>query len=273
MDNLMLHGPFFGDDLNMDAPIYRIHAQQYLSGLLAGRLVLPATSKWDDPYENLISWCAYWDIDADGKPKQVFLGEDRLPTFGLCWSTIEESDAIWRIYSRVDKNRGLNSCFSGDEGVRLRSTPRKLLNALATGMGAGYADNCCIGSVKYKTESEVQTYFANIINNYRDKAFSGVHGHVDALLVKRTPFAHEHEIRLLYVDSERRFARQDVIDIPFDVNGVIEEITLDPRLRRDGGEGRRAEWLRASGFENTINTSMLYQRTLVMVHLPRTIAK
>jgi len=268
-----MDGPFFDKSLSVDAPIYRVHPYRYLAPLLNGTFVLPTTRKWDDPYENLIAVCGYSDIDADGKFKQVFFDANRLPTFGQCWTAIQESDAMWRIYSRVDKNRGLNSSFSSDEGVRLRTTSRKLLAALAKGVGVGYANNCCIGNIKYKEEKEVQTYFANAIGTFRETAFSGVNGHVDALLVKRTPFAHECEVRLLYVDSERRFERQDTIEVPFNANEVIEEITLDPRLRSDGGEGKREEWLRANGFKNIVNTSMLYQKTLLLVPLASAIGK
>ena len=242
-------GPFCSNGLSLDTPIYRIHRHQYLKELLARKLVLPATTKWDDPYENLISCCAYEFIGDDGKIKQVFLGNDRMPTFGQCWTKIPESDAIWRIYSDVEKDRSPDSSFSPTESVRLRTTARKLVNALVKGMGIGHA------------------YFANAVGTYRDKAFAGISGHADALLMKRSPFAHEHGARLLYIDSDREFQDQGKIEVPIDVNDLIQEITLDPRLRIAGGEGKRKDWLETNGFKNIINTSLLYQKLNMLVPL------
>jgi len=261
-------GPFCSNGLSLDTPIYRIHKQRYLKELLSGKLLIPTTRRWDDPYENLISWCYYEVLGDDKRIKQVFLGNDRLPTFGQCWSTFPESDAMWRIYSDVDKNRSLDSSFSDNEGLRLRTTARKLVNALAKGMGAGHADKCFIGCVKYMEEEELRNYVVNAVGKYQDQAFGGIMGHVDALCLKRSPFTHEHEVRLLYIDADRKFEKQDFIEVPIDVNAVIDEIVLDPRLRAGGGgEYKRVEWLQANGFKNTINVSNLYQKVILQIPL------
>jgi hypothetical protein len=260
--------PFCSNGLSLDTPIYRIHKQRYLKELFSGKLLIPATRRWDDPYENLIAWCCYEVIGPDKKIKQTFLGNDRLPTFGQCWSTVPESDAMWRIYSDVDRNRGSDSSFSDNEGVRLRTTARKLVNALANGMGAGHASKCFIGSVKYMEEDELGTYVVNAVGTYREKAFGGIAGHADALFLKRTPFAHEHEVRLLYIDAERKFEKQEFIEVPIDVNAVIEEIMLGPRLRvSGGGEHKRLAWLQANGFKNPTSVSNLYQKVMFQIPL------
>ena len=249
-DNKADLGPFCSTGMSLDTPIYRIHRQRYLKELLSGKLILPATHRWDDPYENLISWCAYDYIGEDKEIKQVFLGNDRMPTFGQCWTTIPESDAMWRIYSDVDKDRGHDSFFSTGESVRLRPTARKLVNALSKGMG-GQADKCYVGLVKYLEEGELQQHVVNAVGTYKEQAFSGVSGHADALLLKRIPFAHESEVRLLYIDADRKFEGKEQIEVPIDVNSVIEEIMLDPRLRNGGAEPKRREWLEADRIQRT----------------------
>ena len=266
-DNKIEVGPFCSKGLSLDTPIYRIHRQKYLKQLLSGTLYLPTTRSWLDPYENLISWCGYLVIGDDKKINQVFLGNDRLPTFGQCWSKIPESDAMWRIYSDVNEKRGLDSFFSDNEGVRLRTTARKLVNALAKGVGTGQADKCYVGLVNYFEEDELRQYVVNAIGTYKEQAFSGVSGHADALLLKRTPFAHESEVRLLYIDADKKFEEKEYIEVPIDVNDIIEEIMLDPRLRNGGGEPKRKQWLEESGFKNTISTSSLYQRVIIQVPL------
>lgn len=102
----------------------------------------------------------------------------------------------------------------------------------------------------------------------RDKAFGGIVGHADALFLKRTPFTHESEVRLLYIDAERKFEKQEFIEVPIDVNAVIDEITLDPRLRAGGGgEYKRLEWLKANGFKNPTSVSSLYQKVIFQIPL------
>jgi len=86
--------------------------------------------------------------------------------------------------------------------------------------------------------------------------------------LKRTPFAHEHEVRLLYIDAERKFEKQEFIEVPIDVNAVIEEIMLDPRLRvSGGGEHKRLAWLQANGFKNPTSVSNLYQKVMFQIPL------
>jgi hypothetical protein len=262
-------GPFCTNGLSLDTPIYRIHRQRFLPDLFAGKLFLPVTHRWDDPYENLISWCAYEVIGEDKKIEQTFLGGgNRFPVFGQCWSTVLESDALWRIYSGVDKNRASDASFSDHEGVKLRTTARMLVNALSKGMGDGSADKCFVGAVNYMDESELQTYVVNAVGTYREKAFGETTGHADALLLKRSAFAHEHEVRLLYVDADRKYVGKEFIEVPIDVNAVIEEIILDPRVRAGGGgEEKRTEWLKANGFKNKIDASNLYLRTMFQIPL------
>jgi hypothetical protein len=260
-------GPFWSKGLDLDAPIYRIHPQRHLGDLLAGKLYLPATSRWTDPYENLVSQAGYVYLDDDKHIQQAFIGGDRFPTFGQCWTTIPESDALWRIYSEVVKDMGSNHSFFPDEGVRLRTTPRKLVDCLADGVGAAYKDRCYISVVKYFSEDDLTQYIANAIGNYREKAFGGISGHADALSLKRDPFRHESEVRLLYIDADRRLVGRDFIEVPIDVNAVIEEMTFDPRTMTGGGETKRKAWLEGKGFENTINTSHLYLGVFLQVPL------
>jgi hypothetical protein len=263
----MVSGPFWTKGLDPDAPIYRIHPKRYLKSLLAGKLHLPATYRWADPFENLLALASYVVRTPEGQLETKFLEGGRLPTFGQCWTTIPESDAMWRIYSRVQNTKKVNHTFFPDEGVRLRTTVRKLVNCLADGMGVANRNNCYITAVKYFSESDLTQYVANAIGTYREKAFGGVTGHADGLSLKRDPFRHESEVRLLYIDAGRRFEGQPSIEVPIDVNAVIEEITLDPRTRTGGGEPKRKAWLEKHGFKNPVNTSLLYLRVMMQVPL------
>jgi len=91
---------------------------------------------------------------------------------------------------------------------------------------------------------------------------SAGNGHADALFLKRDAFSHEQEVRLLYVDAAKEFADKKLIEVPIDLNAVIEEITLDPRVRGGTQEYERTEWLRSAGFNGTVNRSSLYQKAI-----------
>ena len=263
----MFPGPRCAINMNLDIPIYRIHSYRYLGDLLSGKLVLRSTSCWTDRYENLIAMCGYSAEAEDAEIKQYFFDQTRLPTFAQCWTTIQESDALWRIYSHLTKKGIAGSTFSKDEGVRLRTTPRKLVKCLAGSFSDKSKENCYIGPVHYLDAQQLKQYIADIIGTNREHAFSGFSGHVDALMLKRNAFEHEQEIRLLYIDTGREFKGEDQVEVPIDVNTVIEEITLDPRIPEGDKRIRREKWLRSKDFKNEISISMLYLGILLDVQL------
>jgi len=260
-------GPRCYKNMKLDAPIYRIHSYRYLGDLLAGKLILRSTREWKDPYENLIATCGYEVIGEDDRLKQVFFDKTRLPAFGQCWTTIQESDALWRIYSHLKKDSVPGLRFSQNEGVRLRTTPAKLVKCFASSFPDKNKGNCLVAPIRYLEEPNLTQHIANVIGTHRDQAFSGVSGHVDALRLKRIAFAHESEVRLLYIDADREFEGKDQIEVPIDVNAVIEEITLDPRIPEGTKYANRERWLRQRHFKNEINKSLLYQKIIMMVPL------
>ena len=134
-------------------------------------------------------------------------------------------------------------------------------------MGAANRNKCCMVKVAYLEEDQIRQRIANVVAAHRDKAFCDVVGHADGLLMKRTPFQHESEVRLLYIDSDRKFEKRKTIKVRIGLNEVIEEITLDPRVSNSGGEGRRKKWLEQNGFKNAINTSQLYMGVIMVVPL------
>lgn len=257
----------FGPNLDPDTPIYRIYPQRFLEGLLRGKHVIRSTRTWTDPYERLVSLCCYQTLE-NGRIQQHFLDRNHLPAFGQCWSICRESDAIWRIYSEVKQDGfALNTAFDMGEAVRLRTTIRKLLEALVAGVGSQKGGNCFIARVKYFDENALLQEIANIIGSHREKAFSGTAGQADALLFKRDAFAHEQEVRLLYIDTANEFMDQDQIEIAIDPNSLIEEITIDPRVLGGEQEAWRINWIRDLGFKNKINRSLLYLGAALIVPL------
>lgn len=155
-----------------DKPIYRTISKKHLIELFKKRknaLVHP--SEWDDPYENFIL-----------KSKvQMKLGEIKVYDFheniyGQCWSRHKASDAMWRIYS-PDK-----------DGIRIKTTIRKLLSSLYYGSVHKPSWSCVIGKVEYLTERKLNKYANSIYVNgslSKENLFR-------SLLVKRRAFKHEN---------------------------------------------------------------------------------
>jgi hypothetical protein len=147
-----------------DTPIYRVFRLQYIGEVLQDnklRLVPPAS--WEDPFENMLSRCAI--TYASGSPgQQEFFDRVRRPVFAQCWSAEPESDAIWRVYSRFDKDQdsGRNKAPQ-EEGVRVRTTAVKLLQALWDNSPTDHTDACFLGGVRYMPEDQVKQFIADEI--------------------------------------------------------------------------------------------------------------
>ena len=158
-----------------DAPIYRIFTLRRLRQLLTDRrLYLTRPESWDDPFENLLTMCAI--THRSGAPQQFF-DLIRRPVFGQSWSRTPESDSLWRAYSIVknDRRKTRNQC-PDDEGVQVRSTPRKLLDALRAWCPNDPDEHCFVGAVRYLPQRDVQQYIADEIGRRRLNRSSSVSG-------------------------------------------------------------------------------------------------
>jgi hypothetical protein len=229
-------------------------------------LVLTAPRLWEDPFEDILSACAI-EYTGERPMRQEMFDAIRKPVFGQCWSQTVESDAMWRIYSRVHRDpvSGANT-LANEEGVKIRTTPRKLLTALWTGLPSNPGDSCFLGRVEYMPEEGVKTYIAEEIRAHRLGAFSGGLGHAKSLLFKRDPFAHEKEIRLIYVETQKENP-DHIVSFKINPNELFEEVILDPRLGANDARTREEE-LRSWGFAGPIAKSELYQKAFFVIGIP-----
>ena len=250
---------------NLDDPIHRIFPLWFLEDTLRHRhLVLVAPRLWEDPLEIVgdvigVQW------REDGLLKHRFINEDLPPAYAQCWSASPESDTLLRAYSRVVKDpRFGRNLTPRDEGVRVRSTPRKLLEA-ASAVPSPRGYQAFIGAVKYLDKEHLLQELANAIERIGLKVFHHPPNRAKLLLLKRQQFAHEAEIRLIivgkYPQSSDEIARVDI-----EPSAVFEEIAFDPRLNATERHDREA-MVRALGYQGPFHTSDLYQRVLLQVGL------
>ena len=197
-------------EIDLDIPIYRVYNCQRLLTLFQEKkntLVKPAL--WDDPLENFILTTAAKSFDEDSR----YDFEARNRFYGQCWSLIDESDAMWRIYS-PDKM-----------GIKVKTTMNKLFNSLLNSSETTSGDSF-IGKVKY-IDSEL------LRERLEDKSWLHLeaisyHGQAASLLFKRLEFTHEHEVRLLFLDH--RGVSGTTFQYSIDPLELFDEIQFDPRI-------------------------------------------
>jgi hypothetical protein len=119
------------DVADPNAPIYRTLPLKYIRQALGKReMALVSPSLWPDPFENLIVMTGI-TYTREQPYRQEFFDKTHHQVFAQCWSRTAESEAMWRIYSRVEKDAATDrNTYSNAEGVRVRTTAAKLLDAL-----------------------------------------------------------------------------------------------------------------------------------------------
>jgi hypothetical protein len=219
-------------DDDIDLPIYRFISFECLVELLIDNaLVLVKTKLWEDPYENYLSKCTVYSNNIE-----VNLDlQDQI--FGQCWTMTSESDALWRIYSDDKK------------GIRIKTTIRKLQNATYK-MGQTY-----LGKVTYNTKEAIKKHFSSII---KGDTLLKTNFLIESLLLKRTAFEHEKEVRVLYMVDTGSIDRTKMVEkfkiIP---NDFIDDILLDPRIDSRTEHIYRAA-IKLLGFIGNLDKSNLY---------------
>lgn len=224
-------------------PIYRVFNVQRLIEICSSRkntLVRP--QKWDDPFENFIL------TRAVAAKQRMYPDITVGATFyGQCWTNLEESDAMWRIYS-PDKN-----------GVKVKTTIGKLLNSLIKATnGAG---ECFVGKVSYLEDGALR-------GKLEDKSWlldeaARSRGRANTLLFKRSEFSHEHEVRLLYlaphINPNDVQPDGGLFSYRIEPLRLFDSIQFDPRIS-DELFGVYKHYLETKvQFKKSINKSKLYQ--------------
>lgn len=220
-----------------DAYVYRIIKPTRLYELFEkNEGVLMHPSVWDDPYENFILRSKV--RDKSGQVKTYSYHENM---YGQCWTLNANSDAMWRIYSPDSR------------GIRIRTTVKKLLHSLYHG-GVNRPDMFCgVGKVSYLRDQAL-SQFANSI--YKNGSLEKV-SLFRSLLVKRTAFRHEKEVRLLYFDDQRQTDGQ-FLRYKLNAHNLIDQIMIDPRVSNAEFRKLKEEIQCRTEFKGRILRSLLY---------------
>jgi len=226
------------NEFELDKPIYRIISLERLLEIFVtetNTLVKPAL--WEDVFENFIL----------KSPVRLRSGETAEYNFynrmyGQCWTLHKASDAMWRIYSS-DKN-----------GLRVRTTIRKLSESLAGAQSSLPEVRCCVGKVEYLSDKALM----NIANTTFDDSGIGVEEIFRSLLVKRRAFIHEKEVRLLYQELDDDAFSNNLYRYAVDPHFFIDQIMIDPRKSYKEFKTLEKIIRKTTGFKGEIKRSLLY---------------
>lgn len=234
----------FGDEFNLDSPVYRIFPINRLVELFNEKqntLVKPLM--WDDPFENLI----FKQSAVLQNGVKVRFDSIREKFYGQCWTlNTEETDALWRIYS------------PNKDGVRVKTTLKKLFNNFYDPNNKFALISFFIGKIKYHTSKQIQTYFEDS-NNFQNIFSSSNTETIQTLMLKRTEFKHENEVRLIYsANSETEDTSINIFKYKFEPNYMIDELLFDPRFDERIFADMKSEFYE-KGYTKIIEKSKLYE--------------
>lgn len=215
-----------------DEPIYRIYPLWFLEeALRLKQLVLVQPGAWEDPHESLAEGIAVTPRVQGVPQPQRFLDCYLRPAYAQPWSRTHSSDTLLRAYSRVVKDpNSTRNTVPRDEGVRVRSTPRKLLAALKEWCPTNPSETCFIGSVQYGPAEGLHQHVADLIGKHGLEHFGRGRGRAELLLLKRAGYEHEAEVRLIYVEEREIGKLEPLLRVPCHPNAVFEDLVFDPRL-------------------------------------------
>lgn len=229
------------DVSDSDTPIYRVfNTQRLLELFTLGKNTLVKPALWDDPLENYVLQAAMKAF-SDHPHSFDFTTKDRM--YGQCWSTLEESDAMWRIYS-PDKS-----------GVKVRTTIGKLLNSL---QAASEVDSnmCYIGRVNYMSGDTLR-------DKLQDRFWLGLEAadwtsQAASLLFKREEFEHENEVRLIYINPDSNYS-DNLFRYSINPIDLFDEVQFDPRISQELFDVFKFFLEDRLRYLNPISRSQLYQ--------------
>ncbi len=220
-----------GIEREKESSIYKyIRISNLISIIKSQKLRVCKVSSWEDPYENFL----IKDIEHYQQKEPGSLCEK---IFGQSWTLCEESDSMWRIYSKKEKLSSFSKKIYS--GVRIRTRVKKLFD-IFTGKEP-YIMERYIGIVKYLDKASFMSKREELNEDLKDYFDYKVEV-PRQLFVKRKDFFYEKEVRIINIaaaatdEENERIERKKFESYKIkDIDDFIEEICLDPRLDKDGG--------------------------------------
>jgi hypothetical protein len=230
--------------LNLDLKLYRYVRLSTLYEILDShhnQLSHPAL--WGDPFENLTL-----NGKAQYRDGSIRSFEQRDHVYAQCWTLEQRSDAMWRIYCPADQNS--NFC-----GVRIRSSLHLLANSLAGSAGVDAKECVFVGKVCYLTDKALD----RMAHSLFAKGVTPV-AIARSLLLKRTAFRHEREVRLIYSVQTVKKAEDRRFRYRIDPEKFITQIMVAPRRSAAEAEDLKQIIRSRTAGNIEVKRSLLYKK-------------
>jgi hypothetical protein len=236
----------FLNNLPLDTKIYKYIPIKYVKKMFKNKkLIFGKVNDWDDVYEN---YFLKQDLRVStGAPLSTSSVMDCC--YGQSWTSLEESDAMWRIYS------------SKTDAVKVATTVEKLLDVL-------YVDDNCsantsIGNVIYKSRQAIELELNKMQQGgpiYFNPSCSLAKLIRNSLYTKRSEFEHEHEVRILRMNSTDSPVKKSLV-VDIDPQDLFDEIVIDPRATDAQYKKSKAQLIKVGVDKSKISQSQLYTMT------------
>lgn len=222
----------------LDEHIYRIMPEKYVFKMFEDyENTLSKPCNWKDKFEN-------FQLGLGGLIKGVpFEYRYKNDFVGQCWTRHGLSEAMWGIYANNPKRRFL----------RIRSTPRKLLEALVEQHQQMPNYTCFVGRVRYLSTAKIKAIAqrgGELAPDNTDFA--------EKMLIKRYAFKHENEVRLLYFGDSNRYDSNGLYRYEVNPHEMITQIMADPNRKSANWEKDKKKILRKTKFSGEIKRSKIY---------------
>lgn len=237
-------------ETNWSMPLYHILPYEHFISLLRSNTLhfVNVMNSWgDEPYELF-----YIRPQYKLKDRPLLLDDHQKRYFAECWSMNKDSDAMWRIYSGLNK-----------DGVRIRTTLGKIVQLLYP---VRNVDNFIpyIGFVNYYSKNDIQQWvLANSNVPFQDWKSNLM----ASLFIKRDNFSHEREFRVLLSEPSQNgnLTYKPVspyLSIPIVPYDFIDEITLSPFVKEPQKSIQINEIIQYTKGKIILNQSTLYKNDI-----------
>ena len=215
-------------------------------------------STWTDPYETfLMNYSARMN---DGSLVGFEPIKERI--YCQCWSTNEESEALWNVHSPNFRS------------VKIKSSGEKLMEYLYDINNNFHLLSYFIGSVNYVSEDFIKELLKDGIRHYFSSETGGM-SIIQSLFIKRKAFSYEDEVRLIFnapnssdIDYSKIInvwnIKENYFSYKININDTIEEITLHPNLN-DAECTEMENEIRRLGYKGEIKRSKLFTKEDIII--------
>jgi len=191
--------------LDADTPIYRFLSFPALMTMLEkSTMPLRKVTEWEDVWELPMRHLAgIKDEDLEEKLKGY-------KVYGISWTRLLDSDALWRIYSQ-DR---MGVCISSTVGLLKKAVIKR-----------NTAINACIAEIVYDDEANF------ILSELFGRKYSQIYpAPYTGACIKRPAFSHEQEVRFMVHATEVSKPTPSFFYVQnIDARNFIKEIIFDPR--------------------------------------------